>query len=68
MNIYHFTCSHCGKPTEAIFYTAKGSVVAMEIPEDCLRCKSPFDCVKLESDIENYHESTLPIHVKERQQ
>lgn len=68
MNHYHFTCAYCGNPTKAIFYTAKGSVVAMEIPEECPRCKTPFDLTKLESDIDNYYESTLPIHVKERQQ
>lgn len=65
MNIFHFTCPYCGKPTEIIFYTAKGSVVAMEIPEECTRCKTPFDTEKLEDDVENYYESTLTP--KERQ-
>lgn len=61
---YYFKCADCGTINKAHFHTAKGSVTIMEIPEECTGCNTIVDLDYIESEIENYYESTLPITIK----
>lgn len=67
MNYIH-ECVHCRADILVEITTAKGSVVEVSAPDECIECGEKIDHDKLNQDVHDYVESYVPDNMDRREE